>query len=137
MLSILHTWGSELSPRGRSSVNETTTTEGPILPSGLVEAHHHVLRIEPLARQTRHQFLEQFLPHLDTAPNRPKDFNEDEVVGSFVLEIRIAEIEVKILLCKLEHAMELVSRRHTRSNERLVNSIQHASLERGGLRFAD
>jgi hypothetical protein len=54
-------------------VDEATTAECPVLPSCFLEAHHYVLRIQPLAGERSHEFLEQLLLDLDAATDGPKD----------------------------------------------------------------
>jgi hypothetical protein len=47
--------GVRRSPGYASGVDEPSTAEGPVLPSGFLEADHHILGVRAGIRQARHE----------------------------------------------------------------------------------
>src|SRR5690606_20104885 len=118
-------------------MNLTAPGKRPVLPRGFLEDNHRVLRVVSRPGKTGNQVLEELLLHLDAAAGGQDDLDENEVVRSAALDIRVRAIEAEILGGKFEHTMEPVGFRHADTDQCTVYRLEHRILELGRLGAQD
>src|SRR5215471_15979351 len=99
----------ELSHGRILGVNEPTATKCPVLPQRLLEANHHILRIQSGSfRKAGDKVRQNLLLHFYTSTHRKKDLDQHEVLGSRRGEVWVLGIEAKIVRTELKNALKLV-----------------------------
>jgi len=91
-------------------VDEAAAGKCPVIPSGFLEADHHVLHVEAGAREICGEYFQEFLLHFDAASHRPQNLDEDEVFVAIGLRIGIGRIKAKVLGVEFDHALKPVRR---------------------------
>jgi hypothetical protein len=116
-------------------VEEPAASEGPVLPGGLTEDDHDIVRRQPGAGETLHELGEQLLPDLDAPFDRPEGLDQDGIVVAAGREVGIARVEAEVVRIELVDPPELVGDRNAGGYECGVNGIEDGVLEGVGVRF--
>ncbi len=103
----------------------TSAGERPVLPLGLLEDHHQVLRVEALDGKTLHKMRKELSLDLHAPADGPENLNEYEVGCSWCSGVWVIGVKAKIGWIKFQYPLKLVSSRYTYMHKRVVNHVEH------------